>query len=392
MSRLLISRSPDLLRLRGEGFSVRLVDAHAVVEDVPYLDADGQLRRGALISALALRDDEVVEPDDHTVFFSGEMPHDAHGRMGWLLADPECRGSLSDGTTYQYRFSQKPSGKMYANYYLKFRRYLGLLEQSVQASFPGASAATWQPVDGDPAESVFILEDTWSPRARISGIVNRLKSMNVAIVGVGGTGSHVLDLIAKTPCREIHLFDGKTILQRNILRLPGATDRATVKSGPNKANHYAGIYGALRRGIVPHPFALDAANIEALRGMDFVFLCVDKPAARGLIAQWLHREGIAFVDVGMGLNLTDDDKLVGMVRTSLVLPGQLDVADLPVSDVDLGDDLYNTNVQTVELNSLNAALAVIAWKKYCGIYGQVKQAPQSLYVVSANRIQNRVAN
>ena len=392
MSRPLISRSPDLLRLRAEGFNVRLVDANVVVDDVPYLDGGGQLRRGALISALALRDDEPVAPDDHTVLFTGEMPHDAQGSMGWLLAQPECLGSLSDGTTYRHRFSQKPHGSNYPSYYLKFRRYLGLLEESVQASFPGTSAATWMPVDADPAESVFVLEDTWSPRARISGIVNRAKSMKVAIVGVGGTGSHVLDLIAKTPCREIHLFDGKTILQRNILRLPGATDRETVKLGPNKATHYAGVYGVLRRGIVAHPFALDAASVDALGDMDFVFLCVDRPAARGLIAGWLDREGIPFIDVGMGLNVTDDEKLVGMVRTTLVLPGQLATADLPTNDVDLDDDLYNTNVQTVELNSLNAALAVIAWKKHFGIYGYVKTVMQSLYVVSSNRIQNRVAD
>ena len=389
MSRPLISRSPDLLRLREEGLKVRLVGAHAVVEDVPYLDAGGNLRRGALISSLALRDDVVVEPDEHTVLFAGDMPHDPQGRMGWLLAEAETRGALSDGTTHQYRFSQKPSDKMYANYYLKFRRYIGLLEQSVQASFPGTTAATWQPVEADPEESVFVLEDTWSPRARISGIVNRVQSMKVAIVGIGGTGAHVLDLVAKTPCREIHLFDSKTILQRNILRLPGATNRETVKAGPNKAVHYADIYSALRRGIVPHPIALDATNLETLRSMDFVFLCIDKPNARGEIARWLDSVAIPFIDVGMGLSLTDDDKLVGMVRTSFVTPGQLEAANLPVNDVDLDDDIYNANVQTVELNSLNAALAVIAWKKYFGIYGQVKPVSQSLYVVSNNRIQNR---
>jgi tRNA A37 threonylcarbamoyladenosine dehydratase len=38
----------------------------------------------------------------------------------------------------------------------------------------------------------------------------------------GGTGSYVLDFVAKTPVKEIHLFDGDIFDQHNAFRAPGA--------------------------------------------------------------------------------------------------------------------------------------------------------------------------
>ncbi len=43
----------------------------------------------------------------------------------------------------------------------------------------------------------------------------------MAIIGVGGTGSYILDLIAKTSVKEIHLFDGDTFDSHNAFRSPG---------------------------------------------------------------------------------------------------------------------------------------------------------------------------
>ena len=65
MSRQPINRSPDLQRLRDEGYNIRHVHGHLVVWDVPYLDAARALQRGALISAVAQRDDVAIARDDH---------------------------------------------------------------------------------------------------------------------------------------------------------------------------------------------------------------------------------------------------------------------------------------------------------------------------------------
>ena len=54
---------------------------------------------------------------------------------------------------------------------------------------------------------------------------------------------------------------------------------------------------------------------------------------------------------------------------------------LPLADTD-GDDLYVQNVQIVDLNALNAALAVIKWKKLSGIYQDIEGDHHSTYCTS----------
>jgi len=51
-------------------------------------------------------------------------------------------------------------------------------------------------------------------------ITRRLELEKVAIIGLGGTGSYILDLVAKTPVKEIHLFDADALLNHNAFRHP----------------------------------------------------------------------------------------------------------------------------------------------------------------------------
>ena len=50
---------------------------------------------------------------------------------------------------------------------------------------------------------------------------------------------------------------------------------------------------------------------------------------------------------------------------------------------------YERNIQLAELNALNAALAVIKWKKLRGIYQDFAHEGDSGYVLDGNRIVNR---
>lgn len=49
---------------------------------------------------------------------------------------------------------------------------------------------------------------------------------------------------------------------------------------------------------------------------------------------------------------------------------------------------YDKNIQVVELNALNAALAVIKWKKLFGFYADDEQEHFSVYVISGNETIN----
>lgn len=78
MSQQLISRSPDLARLRNAGFAVRVLDGLLVVDDIPYVTSEREVKRGTLVSELTLAGDVTQRPSTHVVSFVGEVPCDQH--------------------------------------------------------------------------------------------------------------------------------------------------------------------------------------------------------------------------------------------------------------------------------------------------------------------------
>ena len=81
--------------------------------------------------------------------------------------------------------------------------------------------------------------------------------------------------------------------------------------------------------------------------------------------------GHAFHRRGDGSRVSTDDALGGILRvtTSTVQNREHVKAKhrIPFSDGD-GNDEYSRNIQIADLNTLNAALAVIKWKKLFGFY------------------------
>ena len=60
---------------------------------------------------------------------------------------------------------------------------------------------------------------------------------------------------------------------------------------------------------------------------------------------------------------------------------------VPFSDGD-GEDDYSRNIQIADLNALNAALAVIKWKKLMGFYVDLENEHSSYYQIDGNHLIN----
>ena len=237
-------------------------------------------------------------------------------------------------------------------------------------------------------KGVFNYIDTASSRAAIDSVTNKLALESIAIVGLGGTGSYVLDLVAKTPVREIHLFDGDTFLQHNAFRSPGAASIEDLQAKPAKTRYFARKYSKMHRGITGHESNIDESNVEQLQTMDFVFLCLDQGPAKGLIVQKLEEFGIPFVDVGMGVDLTDNT-LGGILRVTASTVSRRDHVRNRISFAgDDGDNEYANNIQIADLNALNAALADIKWKKLFGFYRDLKGEHHTTYTIDGNLLLN----
>ncbi len=343
MSQRPISLSPDLQKLRGEGYDLEICSGFLLVKSVPYVNAGRQVKRGVLVCQLALAGDVTARPGDHVAHFIGDHPCRDDGKEIEQIKNQSRKQKLAPDVEIDHTFSAKPKpAHNYDDYYHKVTTYVAMFERYAQVIEPDATAKTFPVIepDHDDPEAVFNYNDSASSRAEIGMATRKLEERKVAIVGLGGTGSYVLDLVAKTPVREIHLFDGDTFLQHNAFRSPGAPSIEELRAKPTKTAYFKALYSKMHRGIIDHENYLHAGDVEQLRGMDFVFLCFDKGTAKNLIIARLQQFAVPLIDVGMGVYLTDDT-LGGVLRVTTVTPAKHDhVQDrIPFSDGD-GNNEY----------------------------------------------------
>ena len=170
--------------------------------------------------------------------------------------------------------------------------------------------------------------------------------------------------------KEIHLFDGDTFLQHNAFRSPGAPSVDELRAKPPKVVYFRELYSKMHAGIVDHAVYVDAGNVEELREHGLrVSLSRQRRPRRSLIVEKLEEFNIPFIDVGMGIQL-NDEALGGIVRITTSTPQKRDHFREAGcrSGTAMADNEYDHNIQIADLNALNAALAVIKWKKLFGFY------------------------
>lgn len=387
MSHALISRSPDLQRLRNEGYNITVHAGHLVMRDVPYVTAAKVVQHGTLVSPLQLNNDRTEVPTQHVIYFAGEYPCDKDGAALERIRHSSGSQTLADGIVVEHSFSSKPANG-YRDYHDKMTTYANMLWGPAHALDGTVTPKTFRVILAEQEDSVFTYVDTASTRAGIMGVTSKLAVPKLAIIGLGGTGSYVFDLVAKTPAGELHLFDGDLFLQHNAFRSPGAPSSKDLDRRLTKAEHFAKAYEPMRRKLFAHPYYVDATNVAELQGMSFVFVCLDKNEPKRPIIEYLEAQGIPFVDVGMGINLVGE-ALQGQLRVTTSTNTQRDHLRQRISLADAPDaDEYHQNVQIADLNALNAALAVIKWKKHCGFYHDLDHEHHCTYAIDGNHLIN----
>lgn len=360
-----------LQNLLDEGFEVEVRQQHLLVHSVPYVTSDKELRRGTMVCTFIENAGTLLPPDNHQVWWTGQYPCLASGARIAQIENENSRQELFRGCTIQHRFSNKPDGySNFSDHYSKMVHYITILQDQAKAIDHTADARTGNVIEPEEGTSVFRYADTASARAEIMMTSSRLGIGRVAIIGLGGTGSYVLDQVAKTPVSAIHLFDGDEFLQHNAFRSPGAAKLEDLAKRMPKSDYFQRMYDAMHRGIVSHPYYLTESNLGELAGFDFVFVCVDSGKSRSMLSRHIQSLGIPFVDVGMNIQLVPDTrKLIGTCRVTLNTPTQSDhfAQYVPTDEAD-EDVLYRQNIQVADMNALNAQLAVMKWKQHFGFY------------------------
>lgn len=389
MSQRLINLNSDLKKLRDEGYDISVQSTFLVMCQIPYVNDARQIKYGKLVSDLTLEGDRTSTPSTHMVYFVGDFPCDQHGIRISQIAHQSSEIKLDDNIVVQHSFSSKPP-EGYTDYYDKMVTYSTILSGPARSLDPNVTAQVFPAIETQDEDSVFCYVDTASSRAKINTASRKLEIGSIGIVGVGGTGSYVLDLVAKTPVKEIHLFDGDKFSQHNAFRSPGAPSVEELKLAQQKVIYFQKQYLKIHRNIIAHDGFIDISSVNKLQEMEFVFLCLDHGDTKLLIVEKLEEWNIPFIDVGMGVELVDE-ALIGVLRvTTSTIEKRDHIRNknrIQFSD-QVGGDEYDHNIQIADLNALNGALAVIKWKKLMGFYLDLEHEHYSTFTIDGNSLIN----
>lgn len=370
MFQKLVSHNDDIGRLLEKGYAVAFDSNCLVVRDIPYLDDQRRLQTGAIVAKLVFIDQERVTQEDHQIFFAGSLPHNLDGKPIANLGGGPAQLVLSEACkdiVVQRSFSNKPrsTGK-FQDFFEKIESYVAIISAPA-IELHSASPYTFRAVEEIITDSVFKVHDTLTSRAEITDLSKKFANDVVAVIGVGGTGSFILDFLVRTPVREVRGFDPDLFYVHNAFRSPGKLDLADF--GKPKAEVFYSRFENFRNGLSVERKFMDASCADDLNGVTFAFVCVDKGSSRAGIFDLLLSKGIPFIDVGMGLD-RKQGSLNGMLRAtyySAERGNEVRTKQL-ANEVDHPDDEYRINIQIGELNALNACLAVIRFKQLRGFY------------------------
>jgi hypothetical protein len=394
MSVIRISRSPDLARLEAEGFRLRIVPGsayHLLVERIPAVNSHRKVALGTLYCPLEInREGKTVNPvSSHQCWWIGaEAPCDSSGRVMSEMISNTAAENKGDDIVTMVAFSRKRVDKTaYPDLHEKIWAYVRMIWHEALVIDPTCDPRSGKamPAVVEAQARIFRYPDMATTRAGIGAATARLLVRRVAIIGLGGTGSYMLDLLAKTPIAEIHIFDGDVFLLHNAFRGPGAPHAEELKE-PKKVDWFGAIYDRMHMGIIRHPYHVLADQLPELQGFDFVFVAIDDANARKLILEGLIDMKVPFIDVGMDFALDADHQLRGICRFTVGTPDHhghiTEVVSFATAPV---DEIYR-NIQVADLNMANAAMAVNKWKRMRGFYADQVREHHSLYTIATQAL------
>ncbi len=387
--RELANRNRFVQDLEDQGYMLDFIGGYFVIYGLPYLNAQGELAHGDWASPVDLSGDGTLDPpSNHQAWFRGSRPHDQNRRplrLGGGADHVRVAESFVTDCSFSYKLLDD-AGQMrgYKSFEEKVHTYLETITAPALAAFSDASPL--QALERKALEqgTPLLLPDTLSSRYHMNDVSRLLVGKKVAIVGLGGTGSYILDFVARTHLAEITLFDDDVVHVHTVFRFPGFIHRAI---GMLKVDALLMQYSNWHSNIVAIPERVTEANVETLRKFDFVFLTLDDGPSRIFIADWLSKNGVPFVDCGMGLNRAAEG-LNGVVRVTgssrAAFESTANTRFLPGGDPEGGE--YKKQGQIAELNALNATLAVVWFKQHFGIYDREERSNSIILETSSFEI------
>lgn len=387
MSQQLINHSEDLQKLLEIGLVMDVKNDFLFIHRIPYLTASKKVKYGVLVSRLQLAGHKTQPNPEHTVYFAGEMPSKLDGKPFNMVINLNTQ-VIADGFEVNFHFSSKPKPHGYRDYFHKMTTYINMISAPAKAIDEKATEKGKQ-MDLSNENSVFNYSDTNSNKPELKELTQKFENQKIGIIGLGGTGSYILDLVSKVPVNEIHVYDGDWFYNNNAFRSPGAASIDDLMIPQKKVTYFKSIYSKMHKNIIVHPDYLTEHQFNELLKFSFVFINIDKGEVKKKIIEFLQSNKIPFIDSGIGVDIKNG-ALTGLIRNTTSTELKMDhFWNSPyISYQDNPDNEYDKNIQIAELNLLNAGFAVLKWKKLCGFYHDLTGEHNMFYRINANKIQN----
>ena len=350
----------ELLRREAgrRGWLIEVGRDHIAVAGVPYRQQDGA--SGVCQVTVWVHEDGrtmTAPPDGSGATHAARLGGVAGGKAHQTNGEPVGNVIWTDNTR-ECVISIKLDSGNYADAWHALLNYCSIVAAAAQAG----GEQEPQRID-----RVFQFEILGENTPDIREWQDKAGGQTIGIVGLGGVGLWLLDLMSKTDVGEIRIWDGDHIEGRNLVRAPGWAGQDAI--GKNKAEYFGQLYSQFRTGISIYPEYLDPNGPpDIFDSLDFVFIAIDNAETRAALCERLEQTGVPFVDVGMGI-----ERQQGEVRGSLQVffsgrdAGRWRIGIPTV--VGIGEQEYHI-LQLADLAALNASLAVGVWRRHIEQYAE----------------------
>ena len=210
-----------------------------------------------------------------------------------------------------------------------------------------------------------------------------VRGEKIAIVGLGGVGSWIADLMTKTDVAEVHGWDADVIEDKNIIRMPGAVNPEWI--GKPKATWFKETYRQIHRGVCGYSENVCEKTIEEMRSkITFGFVAVDNDEGRGIACEALADAGVPFVDVGLALDRKDGQVSAAVRVITAYPPDETWRKAIPKVDRS-GQEVYG-RLELSDVAAMAAGWAVQSWRKMRGQMAQADVHECMVYRAECNSI------
>jgi hypothetical protein len=204
------------------------------------------------------------------------------------------------------------------------RAWLGLSKKSVPASATVLDEMNYR-IYPDLPKSDFIGHTLVDRQLRVLGKRNQdeLESLDIGIVGLGGTGSSVAEQLVRMGITKLRLVDHDLFEPSNWSRLYGSSWKDIARNRPKVA-----LVSSYLKKINPkiscksiEKSVMTKEVLHNLSNCDIIFSCLDRHGPRAVLNELSYQCFIPVIDVGVGLTRNNDGMLGGSIRATIIGPG-----------------------------------------------------------------------